>query len=187
MIDTGDILILTNADEERVLEVKLRGKLYRVEPEKHALVPFELIRVWWGDPRSKPQRFVPFSDSLESGWVNKRELEIRRLGVLYGTYASSVAELLNPEWPRGSARFGTPRRTPHPITVRTEDGADIVPACFDRTGNLSYAVVNTEVQDLSDEVAYREHLEAQLDAITRRLDKLGGASDVEVDGATAGV
>lgn len=190
MIDSGDTFILTNLSETETLEVTLRGRTYKIEPGQNGFVPFELIRVWWGDPRSREDVFGKFSDSLEKGYINKREDEIKRLGVLYGSYAGDVVSLNDPEWPAMDPRRGSPKRVPHPVRIRTERGEDIIPAGLDVTNKKVYAAVRRDSEDLSDEVQYRQHLEEQMDEMRAELARLGATraeSDVEVDGAPSGV
>ena len=184
-IDSGDIFRLRNDHPSEELVVTLNKKAYRVAPGKVALVPFELVRVYWGDPRARPNIYVKFADSKERGWVNKRELEIARLGNLYGTFASDVAALNDPDWPIGDPRRGIqPRLVPWPVSVQTESGEPVIPCCFDESGERVYPAVNGETQDLNDQVAYREHLEQRLDEISLELRKVKGmedGDDAEVD------
>lgn len=186
MIDTGDPLIVTNEHPTEDLVKEVFGRTYRIPPHRWAIVPFDLVRVFWGDPRSRKGVYTPFCDSREKGWANKREAEITRLGVLYGSYAGDVGALNAAEWSTNSAlgRTGSPKTVPHPITVRNQAGDEIVPPAFDRTGEMVYGAVKTDSADLSDEVAYRNHLERQIDELKSRLDNLApvGGSDVEVDG-----
>lgn len=185
VIDTGETFRIRNDHETEPLDVSLGKRTWHVEPGKTALVPFEIIRIWWGDPRCRTGVFTKFADSKESGYINKREEEIGRLGVLYGTYANDVETLLNPEWPPGDSRYGVePRRVPHPISVQTEGGDRVIPCCFDLTGEAVYGAVRNDSEDLNDQVVYREHLETRLDEIQAELRSLQGVSDpddAEVD------
>lgn len=174
IIDSGETFRLRN-DGDTELELKHGLRTIKIAPKKSGLVPFELIRVWWGDPRSRTGAYTKFSDSVEKGWINKREDEIQRLGVLYGTYASDVATLNDPEWPPGDPRYGRePRRVPHPVSIQTESGDIVVPACFDTSGDAVYSAMRTESEDLNDQVQYREHLEKRLDEIQHELRKVSG-------------
>lgn len=187
VIDTDDIFVLENTGTETI-EKPLHGKMYRVEPGQRALIPFDLIRVWWGDPRSRKNAFTKFHDSKEKGTVNKRELELRRLGGLYGCYTSDVDGLVSETWPPGSIHAGTTKHFPPPARFWTQGGQEIIPACFDRTGDKVYAVMQQDSQDLSDEATYREHLLTEMDRLRERLDRLDDQStpsDVEVDSPTA--
>lgn len=185
-IDTGDIFRLRNdsTDADLVIEPSLLHKGYRIAPGRTGLVPFDIIRIWWGDPRSRWHVYTKFSDSKESGWVNKREDEIRRLGVLYGSYANDVATLLEPEHGRGSPHYGEPKRVPHPVSVQTESGESIVPACFDLGGDQVFPAVYNKSEEITDEVAYRQYLEKRLDEMKAELNRLSEpADDAEVDRA----
>lgn len=184
-IDTGDNFRLRNDHETEDLKVGLNGRTYRVAPGKSAIVPFELIRLYWGDPRSRTGVYTKFSDSGGRGYVNQRELEINRLGNLYGSFAGDQADLVDPEWSRGHARAGEIKHTPWPVSIQSEAGETIVPACFDETTERVYHSVQTESEDLNDQVAYQAHLEKRFDELKEELRQVRGdraaADDAEVD------
>jgi hypothetical protein len=184
VIDSGETYRLRNDHPTDELVVKHEKRTFRVAAGKSALVPFEVIRVWWGDPRCRAGVFVKFSDSKEEGYVNKREAEIARLGVLYGTYAADVRSLNDPDWPMNSPNYGQPRRTPWPITVTNEAGEQIVPCGLDLSGEMVYSTIHDESRDLNDQVQYQEHLEARIDKLQEELRRVAGGGvedDAEVD------
>jgi len=184
IIDTGEMFRLRNDHETDALELVHGRRRFNIAPGQTALVPFELIRIHWGDPRSRYGEFRKFSDSRESGYVNKRELEIARLGVHYGSYVADAAGLIDPDWPPNDERHGkVEKHCPWPVTIGTEGGDIIVPVCFDVAGTEIYGMVATESADLNDAVQYREHLEQQLDQIREQLRTMQGAGqdDTEVD------
>lgn len=186
IIDTGDVLRLRNDHETEPLVIVHKNRRIVIEPGRSAIVPFEIIRIWWGDPRARTGEFRKFSDSFESGYVNKREEEIKRLGVLYGSYCADVVTLNDPSWPMGHADYGQPKRTPWPVTVTTEAGQPIVPCGLDLSNEAVYGAVQAESENLDDAVQYREHLERQLDDIREQLRRVTGteSDDTEVDGAS---
>lgn len=185
VIDTGETFRIRNDHPTEPLVLEHGKRKFRIEPGKSGLVPFEIIRVWWGDPRAREGRYEKFADSYEAGYVNMREKEITRLGILYGTYSTDVGQLNDPEWPVGDARRGiVPKRIPWPVTVTTEAGERIVPAGLDLTGEDIYPAVRAESEDLNDEVQYRDHLTSRIDQLTeklRKLEGLGEVDDTEVD------
>jgi hypothetical protein len=184
-IDSGDTFRLRNDHPTDTLELVHGKRRIVVQPSKTALVPFELIRIWWGDPRARPDQFTKFSDSKESGYINKREAEIMRLGVLYGSYVADVVSLNDPEWPVQDPQYGrVAKRTPWPVTIRDEAGQEIIPCGLDLSGDAIYPGINDESENLDDQVMYRQHLERELDAVKERLDALGSGTqtdDAEVD------
>lgn len=186
IIDSGDTFRLRNDHATETLTIDFGRRKYVVEPGKTALVPFELIRVWWGDPRARTGQYTKFSDSKESGYINKREAEIARLGVLYGSYVADVASLNDPEWPVQDPQHGrVPKRTPWPVSIRDEAGNEIIPCGLDLTGDAVYqGVADPNEANLDDQVQYRQHLERELDAIKERLAHMGepgSNTDAEVD------
>jgi hypothetical protein len=188
VIDSGGIFRLRNdsPDQELVIPPTAGTRAYRIPPKKSALVPFEVVRIFWGDPRSREGVYTKFQDSKEKGFINKREDEIKRLGVFYGSYAADVETLLAEEYPPNSPLHGEPKTTPWPVSVQTETGEKVVPACFDTSGTAVYGAVRTESEDLNDAVAYREHVERQFDAMREELKRLRGedSNDAEVDTPT---
>ncbi len=188
VIDTGELLRVRNDHPELPLVIRHQKRVITIGPGEVGLVPFEPIRVWWGDPRARAGVYVKFSDSLEKGYVNKREDEIRRLGVRYGSYASDVVSLNSPDWPPQDKRFNkVPKRTPWPITIQTQAGQPVVPCGLDMTGEDVYPAVRDDSEDLNDEVNYREHLEQELDRIKSVLARVTSGmveDDAEVDTPT---
>jgi hypothetical protein len=185
-IDSGDTFRLRNDHETETLELLHGKRRITVAPGKTALVPFELIRIWWGDPRARPGQFTKFSDSKEAGYINKREAEIMRLGVLYGSYVADVQSLNDPNWPPNDPQYGrVAKRTPWPVTIRDEAGQEIVPCGLDLTGDAIYQGIADDSENLDDQVMYRQHLEREIDAMKERLNELGSPNaqtdDAEVD------
>ena len=185
IIDSGDTFRLRNDHPSEPLELVHGKRRFTIQPGKSALVPFELIRIWWGDPRARPDQFTKFSDSKESGYINKREAEIMRLGVLYGSYVADVVSLNDPNWPVQDPQYGVvPKRTPWPVTIHNESGQEIVPCGLDLSGDAIYPGISDDSENLDDQVMYRQHLERELDAIKEKLNGMTGAGqhdDAEVD------
>ncbi len=187
IVDTGETFRLRNDHPSDTLELVHGKRRFTVAPGKSALVPFELIRLWWGDPRARPGQFTRFSDSADDGYVNKLEDEIQRLGVKYGSYVADVVSLNDPEWPVGDPQRGqVPKRTPWPITVHNEAGDQIIPCGLDLSSEAIYPGVSNESENLDDAVQLRQHYERELDAIKEQLARLGPAAtqvtdDTEVD------
>jgi hypothetical protein len=53
IIDTGDVLRLRNDHPTEPCVVVHKGRRYSIDPGRSAIVPFELVRIWWGDPRAR--------------------------------------------------------------------------------------------------------------------------------------
>ena len=182
-LDSGDMLRIRN-EEDKVLELDYERRHYRLEPGETGLVPFTLVCHFWGDPRSRVGRFEKFSDSKEKGWVPKREDELRRLGAKYGTYSEDVGVLNAEEWEPLSQFAGTTKSRPHRVSIQTDDGRVVIPACFDASGEQVYPAIRNESEDLNDQVKYREHLEREMDKLKeqmRALQGIGATDDAEVD------
>jgi len=182
VLDSGDVLRVKNVDTTEFVGM-YAGRTYRIAPKATALVPFGMVCLYWGDPRSRPQVTGRFS---EKGAIAKREQELERLGVKYGVYSQDLDLLNADEWPPNHANAGVQaKHRPHKVQIQTENGATVTPACFDVGGEKVYAAVRNDSEDLNDEVLYRQHLESELDAIKEKLRQMApGASesdDAEVD------
>jgi hypothetical protein len=191
VLDRRDMLILRNDDEEKTLKKEVPGSFgtrhITIEPKQSALVPFEFVRVWWGDPRSKKDENVRFSDSEGKGFVAERYTEIQRLHTLYGTYGGDVSQLNAREWGPGQGDGVNPKCRPHPVSVFTQDRVPIPLPAFDESMNAFAESMQIEGPDLTDQVRYQEHVMGQMARMQEELDRLKGAqsSDVEVDTAGA--
>jgi hypothetical protein len=136
------------------------------------LVPFDLVRVYFGDPRSvvgKQQRVE--TRRGEVGDVPPRDHEIRRLAVLYGIYdvdAAHLAEMV-PD-----------------VAIYTAEGDEVFCPATDPYGEHVYGVIapSEPNHDLATNIekmkAQIKMLEDQQNAMERRKDANDGA-DVSVD------
>ena len=182
-LDSADMLRIRN-DEDKVLDLTFERRRYRVEPKETALVPFNLVCHFWGDPRSRFGKYEKFSDSREKGWVPKREEELKRLGGKYGTYSEDLEVLNAEEWDQFSPFAGTTKARPHRVSIQTDDGRIVIPVCFDTSGEAVYPAIRNESEDLNDQVKYREHLEQEMDKLKEQMRALQGIAapdDATVD------
>jgi hypothetical protein len=144
-----------------------------LEKGEAKLVPFDLVRVYFGDPRSVIGTFGR-TESKKGvvGDIPPREQEIRRLCVLYGVYDTHM-DLLP---------FAVPD-----VRIETADGTEVVCPATDPEGKhiYGYAHDTAEIHDVATQLQHmREQikmLENQAKAQEKRGVKNDGA-DVEVDG-----
>src|ERR1700689_1446525 len=94
-----------------------------MEAGQMRLVPFDIVRLYFGDPRSVPGEFgrVETKNSkVGIGDIVPREQEIRRLCVLYGLYETHM-DLL-------------PKAVPA-CTITTADGIEVICPAIDPDGD----------------------------------------------------
>ena len=114
------------------------------------LVPFDLVRVYFGDPRSVPGVQGRTEDRRGTvGDIAPREAELRRLATVYGLYEANMARL--------------PEAVPD-VTITTADDIEVICPAVDPDGEHVYgfAKETAEVHDVATRLA-------QLEAETRML------------------
>jgi hypothetical protein len=140
------------------------------------LVPFDLIRVFFGDPRSVMGVKGRTENSKGAvGDIPPRENEIRRLATLYGIYEANAPML--------------PTAVPD-VTITNADDEEIICVAADPEGEHAYGYTrdSAEVYDVATQLenmrAQIKQLEAAQKAETKRGAKNDGA-DVGHDGPPA--
>jgi len=122
---------------------------YDVKPGEKIIVPWEVIALYFGDPRSQGERVVEASDSRGTHMVPPRGNELLRLSVFYGVYEHGVETLaaVIPD-----------------VTITTLDGIEIIPPCFDPDGEHVYGF-ERNMQRSQDVATLIEDMQNQIDAL----------------------
>ena len=166
--------LTNNGDESRTF--KWDHRKYVVEAHSHRIVPFDVIRLYFGDPRSVRGIEQRYEDTVgnppnPNARVAKREKEVERLAVLYGLYAGKEQDLPN-----------------HPsirdFVVETFDGVEIFCPAVDPEGEITYAhrEATDNVQDTAALLAMMQRKQEQQQAlIDQLLGKVNAAEDHEDD------
>lgn len=147
-----------------------------LEPGHAKLVPFDLVRLFFGDPRSVPGVQGRTEDKRGIGDIPPREHEIRRLAALYGLYEVNSARL--------------PEAVPD-VTITTGDDVEIICPATDPEGKHVYGYEHdtAEVHDVATQLANMKAqirlLEQAQTAEAKKGAKNDGA-DVKTDGPPAG-
>ena len=132
--DSQDTLTIQNVGDKTVT-FKLPRQKFIIEPGQIAFVPFNLVRIYFGDPRSIAGTRRMFDDSTGKGTIPSRELEVTRLKTLYGVYGEDTLKLEDV----------APK-----ITIKTTTGREILPPLYDRDGSKSEAQVGPRsISDLA--------------------------------------
>jgi len=143
-----------------------------LEAGQAKLVPFDLVRVFFGDPRSVPGVQGRTEDKRGIGDIPPREHEIRRLATLYGIYDVNLIRL---------------SEAVPDVTITTGDDIEIICPATDPEGKHVYGYEHdtAEVHDVATQLSkMREQikmLESQAKAEAKRGVKNDGA-DVTTDG-----
>ena len=176
VIEPDQQFILTN-NGDTTLKFTYAGRTYIVQSNEHKVVPFDVIRLYFGDPRSVVGIEQKYERSqgegapqdLPTGNIAKRENEIQRLAILYGLYAGNEAKI--PDLPQAS-----------PVKIETLDRIEIFCPAVDPDGIMTYAhrEANDSVQDTH---AMLARLQRQMVQQQNLIDELRGIQhDPEDDG-----
>jgi hypothetical protein len=136
-----------------------------LEEGQAKLVPFDLVRVFFGDPRSVPNaRGRTESSKGVVGDIPPREHEIRRLATLYGLYEANAPML--------------PLAVPD-VTIMTADDIEVICPATDPEGEhiYGYAADTAEVHDVATQLANMRQQIALLEAAQKAEEKKGAKND----------
>ncbi len=156
ILDTGMNYFVQNNSDSRLVVGDGRTDLlrwnriaYRCEPGQKVIVPWPVIPLYFGDPRSQHGKLVKASDSQGEHVVPTRGDELLRLSVFYGTYEQHVdtLALIVPD-----------------VTILTLDGIEIIPPCFDPEGEHVYGF-QRNMQKSTDVATLIDNMQAQIDAL----------------------
>lgn len=91
-MDYDSLLSVENTSEDITYFFAYNSQRFSVKPGKTSLIPFHAVVVSMGDPRSGPevQRIVPEGGGIAIQ-IPSRQMEIKRLSVVYGTYTEDVS------------------------------------------------------------------------------------------------
>lgn len=142
---------------------------YPLAPGEKTIVPFDIISLYFGDPRSRNGMIQKFMDSRGEGVIPTREAELGRIAVFWGVYEDGVDRLANvcPD-----------------VTFSTLEGFDIVPPCFDPFGDHVYGFEKNTDTTQSGVAATIESMQTQIDqlmAMQSAMSDRGQDNDVDVE------
>jgi hypothetical protein len=173
-LDSGKMYFLQNNTDKPLTLPDGRTPLLRYAripypcgPHEKVIVPFDIISLLFGDPRSRNGMIQKFQDSKGTGMIQSREAELMRISVFWGVYEDGVGNLANvvPD-----------------ITISTLEGQEIVPACFDPYGEYSYGFDKDTSQTQQGAAATIATMQDQIDLLQRQMNALAeqGDNDEEI-------
>jgi hypothetical protein len=146
-----------------------------LEPGKTKQVPFDLIRIWFGDPRSVVGQQLEADYGGIKGDIAPREHEIARLCQLYGVQEQA-----------GQSTVDTMMARAPKVSIKTEDGSDILTPAQDPDGTQVYGHVKTDTEqyDVATMLAdYRNRIEQlEKQQAAEKAGKRNDGADVKHDG-----
>lgn len=180
VLDTGQHYYIRNNTDERLTMPDGRTDLlryarvaYRCEPGESAIVPWPVVALYFGDPRSQMDKIVSAEDSQGVHQVPTRGNELLRLSVYWGVYEQGVDVLASiiPD-----------------VTISTLTGIEIVPPCFDPYGEHVYGHKRS-MQKSTDIATLMGDLQEQLDELRGKYDsiQLNGDNDGQLVEDTPGM
>lgn len=142
---------------------------YPLASGEETIVPFDVVVLYFGDPRSRNGMNQKFMDSRGEGTIPSREAELARIAVFWGVYEDGIDTLANvvPD-----------------VTISTLDGTEIVPPPFDPFGDHVYGFEKNTDTTQSGVAATIESMQAQIDQLqdmqSAMLDR-GQDNDADVE------
>jgi hypothetical protein len=156
ILDTGLQYYVENLTDSRLTTgdgktdlLRFNKIAYRCESGEKVIVPWPVIALYFGDPRSQHERTVEATDSQGVHMVPARGNELMRLSVFYGVYEQGV-ETIAAVVPR--------------VRITTLDGIEIVPPCFDPDADHIYGF-ERNMQKTGDVATLIENLQSQIDSL----------------------
>lgn len=140
--------------------------IYPLGAGEREIVPFPLIALLFGDPRSRNGMIQKFKDSSGEGMIQSREAELSRIAVFWGVYEQGVDTLA---------------RVIPDVTILTLQGQEITPPCFDPYGEYSYGFEQGPADTQSGAAAQLAALQAQMDQMKEQMDILQTQGDNDAD------
>lgn len=142
---------------------------YPVAARAKEIVPFEVIALIFGDPRSRNGMIQKYKDSRGEGMIQSREAELARISVFWGVYEQNIASL--------------PNVVPD-ISLYTLHGQEIVPPCFDPYGDFTYGFEkgpeDTQQQGAAAQIAYLQEQMDQQRAMIESLQSQGENNEEDI-------
>lgn len=139
---------------------------YPVDPGEKELVPFDVIALYFGDPRSRNGIIQKYKDSRGEGMIQSREAELGRIAVFWGVYEHGIDSLMSvvPD-----------------VTITTLNGQEIVPPCFDPFNEYTYSFEKGPIDTNVGAASRIEAMQVEMDRMKETLEGLKAGSEANDD------
>lgn len=122
----GDWVKVTNHEEDDII-FRYSSKDYRVRAGMENMVPFEVVKHYYGDPRSQLQKYRLAIDENTTEWIEDRATQLQALSVMYGVYDPNNISGLDERDGEGNVNHRPGMRDiMKRVTVTTLDGEELV-------------------------------------------------------------
>lgn len=163
ILDTGQHYFVRNNTNKRLTLpdgrtdfLRYARVAYRCEAGEETIVPWAVIALYFGDPRSQMDKIVKAEDSQGEHQVPMRPAELLRLSVFYGVYEQGVDAIaaMVPD-----------------VTIKTLTGVEIIPPVFDPYCEHVYGFQRS-MQKSNDVATLMADMQSQLDEMRARYDTI---------------
>lgn len=170
-LDSGKMYFITNNTSKPLTLPDGRTPLlryarvpYPVAPGEREIVPFDVIALYFGDPRSRNGIIQKYKDSRGEGMIQSREAELGRISVFWGVYEQGVDTLVSvvPD-----------------VTVTTLNEQEIVPPCFDPFGEYTYGFEKPALDSQSGVATRMEAMQREMDQMREMMNSLAANGDMD--------
>lgn len=183
VIHPDDQLIATNNGTEPV-RLMANSRLHVIEPGQKRAVPFEAVRIWFGDPRSGPTERLYEDENGTKSRIPSRSFELKRLNVLYGVEGAVASQ--KEEADRNKTPYPPPitlADTIPNVTFEDLSGKSIKHVAEDPEGKAASSVV-TNYDDPMQVGAELARLKQQVAAMEERHDALSNQPTTDEEAVT---
>jgi hypothetical protein len=140
MLTEQDSLLVTN-ESDKAFQKRYAGRLYGFPPGVAVHVPFEVVRIHFGDPRSGVAKTTAVSeDGREKIQIASRADERNRLETLYGVSAEILRRQIESRAMGRDLGVVTLQQMAPKITVQTVEGTPVDTVISDPTGQNPVAL-----------------------------------------------
>jgi hypothetical protein len=140
MLTEQDSLLVTNETNEPFTR-RYAGRMYGFPPGVAVHVPFEVVRINWGDPRSGVAKTTAVSeDGREKIQINSRADERHRLETMYGVNAEILRRQIESRAQGRDLPLVTLDQLAPKVAVMTVEGQHVDTVVSDPTGQNPVAL-----------------------------------------------
>jgi hypothetical protein len=165
-IDSAEFFWIENIGT-KPLRYQWAKVVYGIAPSEKKYLPFPIVALYYGDPRSRIGMVQNFQDSTGEGQVPERNSELMRLCVRYGVYEQgmeAIHETMQTNIVNGDHSPLDDRN--FYVTITNAEGQEIFPPLFDPKGEFVYGFTK-DMQKSGDVATIIDNLQAQIDELRR--------------------
>jgi hypothetical protein len=172
-LDSGKMMFIQNntsaplfLPDGRTPLLRYGGIFYPLASGEKDIVPFALISLLFGDPRSRPGLVQKYKDSTGEGFIQSREAELDRISVFWGVYEQGIADIGNvvPD-----------------VTITTLQNQEVIPPCFDPHGDVQYGFEKGDIDTQAGAAGQLAQMQEQMDQLRAEMEAMRQRGDNDAD------